>query len=74
MRGEKHRHRVFVIHVVQFQYLFGPVVHRIMQNGEQQVLFVYFVGSLDTGLQYGQFQYVASLLVQYEVGRVYGRV
>ena len=39
-----------------------------MEDGQQQVLFVYFSGSLDSGLQHGQFQDVTCFLVEYEVG------
>ena len=43
-----------------------------MQYGQQQVLFVYLIGSLYACLQYSQSQYVAGLLVQHQVGSVYG--
>ena len=41
-----------------------------MQNGKQQVLFIYFSCSLDTCLQHGKFQNVTGFLVQHEVCRV----
>ena len=71
-RRIEHRHSVFVIHVVQFQYLFGTVVHCVMQDGEQQVLFIYFRGSLYACLQYGELQDVARFLVEHEVCRMDG--
>ena len=52
--------------------MFGTVVDGIVKDGQQQVLFVYFVCMLDTGLQHGQFQNVARLLVQHQVCGVYG--
>ena len=45
-----------------------------MQDGEQQVLFVYFGRSLYSGFEHGQLQDVAGFLVEHEVGGVYGRV
>ena len=38
-----------------------------MQNGEQQVLFVYFGRSLYPGFQHGELQDVARLLVEHQV-------
>ena len=38
-----------------------------MQNGEQQVLFIYFSCALDTCLQHGKFQNITGFLVQHEV-------
>ena len=38
-----------------------------MQDGEQQVLFIYFSCALDTCLQHGKFQNITGFLVQHEV-------
>ena len=43
-----------------------------MQDGEQQVLFIYFVRSLYACLQHGKFQNIAGLLVEHEVCRMDG--
>ena len=44
-----------------------------MQDGQQQVLFVYLVHSLYTCLKYRELQYVAGLLVEQQVARTDGR-
>ena len=63
---------VVVVHVVKFQYLFGSVVHLIVQDGEQQMLFFNFVGTLNAGFEHGQLQDVAGLLVEHQVTGVDG--
>ena len=45
-----------------------------MQDGEQQVLFVYFGCSLYSGFEHGQLQDVAGFLVEHEVCSVYRHV
>ena len=45
-----------------------------MQDGEQQVLFVYFISSLYSGLKHSQLQDVAGLLIEHKFCGVYGHV
>ena len=53
--------------------MFGTVVDSIVEDGQQQVLFVYFRGSLDTCLEHGQLKDIACFLVKHEVGGVDGQ-
>ena len=59
----EHGQRVFIVHVIHFQYLFGTIVSGIVQDGQQHVLFLYAGGMLETGFQHGQLQNVARFFV-----------
>ena len=60
------RQRIFVVHIVHFQYMFCSVIYLVVQDGEQQVLFVNPCGALDTSFQHRQFQNIAGFFVQYQ--------
>ena len=42
------------------------VIYLVVQDGEQQVLFVNPCGALDTSFQHRQFQNIAGFFVQYQ--------
>ena len=42
----EHSQRIFIVHVVHFQYLFGTIVGSIVQDGQQHMLFLHTGGTL----------------------------
>ena len=68
------RHYVFVGYIVEFQHLFGAVVHLIVQNGHEQMLYIHGLRMLHARFEDSQFENVAGFLVQYKLTRVEGLV
>ena len=63
---------VVVVHVVLFKNLFGSVVYLIVQDGQQQVLLIHTLLSLDACFKHGQLQDVRCPFVQHQLMGVDG--
>ena len=72
LRSTEETEYVFVVHVVEFQYLFGSVIYLIVQDGEEQVLFVYALCVLYASLEYGELQDVRCPFVEHQLTGVDG--